>query len=44
MIGGANSFVKTAMDRDSFVAALRQKLIQEIAALPPPARFAVAHP
>ncbi len=44
VIGGANSFVKTAMDRDSFVAALRQKLIQEIAALPPPNRFAVAHP
>ncbi|WP_448205912.1 DUF1194 domain-containing protein [Azospirillum sp. sgz302134] len=34
VIGGANCFVKTAMDRDSFVEALRQKLIQEIAAVP----------
>ena len=36
VIGGVNCFVKTAMDRDSFVEALRQKLIQEIAALPAP--------
>lgn len=36
VIGGPNCFVKTAMDRDSFVEALRQKLIQEIAALPRP--------
>lgn len=36
VVGGANCFVKTAMDRDSFVEALRQKLIQEIALLPAP--------
>ncbi|CAO3379358.1 DUF1194 domain-containing protein [Azospirillum argentinense] len=36
VVGGVNGFVKTAMDRDSFVEALRQKLIQEIAALPVP--------
>ncbi|WP_353860434.1 DUF1194 domain-containing protein [Azospirillum formosense] len=31
VVGGMNCFVKTAMDRGSFVKALRQKLIQEIA-------------
>ncbi|KAA0684193.1 DUF1194 domain-containing protein [Roseomonas genomospecies 6] len=36
VVGGVNSFVKTAMDRSSFVEALRQKLIQEIAARPVP--------
>ncbi|UKJ74661.1 DUF1194 domain-containing protein [Azospirillum brasilense] len=36
VVGGMNGFVKTAMDRSSFVEALRQKLIQEIAALPAP--------
>ncbi|MBP2303157.1 DUF1194 domain-containing protein [Azospirillum picis] len=34
VIGGPGSFVKGAMDRDSFVAALRQKLILEMVALP----------
>lgn len=34
VIGGPGSFVKSAMDRDSFVAALRQKLILEMVALP----------
>jgi hypothetical protein len=34
VVGGPSGFVKTAFDRDSFVEALRQKLIQEIAALP----------
>ncbi len=42
VIGGANCFVKTAMDRDSFVEALRQKLIQEIAALPAAHRVVTA--
>lgn len=35
VIAGPNCFVKTAMDRDSFVEALRQKLIQEIASALP---------
>ncbi|HYG86050.1 MAG TPA: DUF1194 domain-containing protein [Azospirillum sp.] len=34
VIGGANCFVKSAMDRDTFVEALRQKLVLEVAALP----------
>ncbi|HYF85769.1 DUF1194 domain-containing protein [Azospirillum sp.] len=34
VIGGPGSFVKSAMDKDSFVAALRQKLILEMVALP----------
>ncbi len=34
IIGGVNCFVKAAMDRESFVDALRQKLVLEIAALP----------
>lgn len=34
VIGGIDCFVKTAMDRQSFVEALRQKLIQEIAGRP----------
>lgn len=33
VIAGPNGFVMTAMDRDSFIDALRQKLIQEIASL-----------
>lgn len=36
VVGGVNCFVKTAMDRSSFVEALRQKLIQEIAMHPMP--------
>ncbi|MDQ2106158.1 DUF1194 domain-containing protein [Azospirillum isscasi] len=36
VVGGVNCFVKTAMDRGSFVEALRQKLIQEIATAPAP--------
>ncbi|MBP2292505.1 DUF1194 domain-containing protein [Azospirillum rugosum] len=35
VIAGPNCFVKTAMDRESFVEALRQKLIQEIASAIP---------
>lgn len=34
VIGGPGSFAKSAMDKDSFVAALRQKLILEMVALP----------
>ena len=34
VIGGANCFTKSAFDRDSFVEALRQKLVTEVAALP----------
>ena len=34
VIGGPGSFVKSAMDKDSFVAALRQKLILEMVSLP----------
>ncbi|MBP2306895.1 DUF1194 domain-containing protein [Azospirillum melinis] len=34
VIGGPGSFVKSALDKDSFVAALRQKLILEMVALP----------
>ncbi|WP_207456244.1 DUF1194 domain-containing protein [Azospirillum sp. SYSU D00513] len=34
VVGGPSGFVKTAFDRDSFIEALRQKLIMEIAALP----------
>ncbi len=39
VVGGPNCFVKTAMDRESFVEALRQKLIQEIAGLAVPAKI-----
>ncbi|PWC87226.1 hypothetical protein TSH100_10570 [Azospirillum sp. TSH100] len=34
VIGGPGSFAKSAMDKDSFVAALRQKLILEMVTLP----------
>lgn len=34
VIGGAGCFVKSAMDRASFIEALRQKLILEMVALP----------
>lgn len=34
VIGGADCFTRSALDRESFVAALRQKLVQEVAALP----------
>ncbi|WP_448189134.1 DUF1194 domain-containing protein [Azospirillum sp. sgz301742] len=34
VIGGANCFTKSAMDRETFVEALRQKLVLEVAALP----------
>jgi hypothetical protein len=34
VIGGPGSFAKSAMDKDSFVAALRQKLILEMVSLP----------
>ncbi|HYH40153.1 MAG TPA: DUF1194 domain-containing protein [Azospirillum sp.] len=34
VIGGANCFTKSALDRETFVAALRQKLVLEVAALP----------
>lgn len=43
VIGGLGAFVHTAMDKDSFVDALKRKLVTEIVALPagmhrPPAR------
>lgn len=34
VVGGANCFTKSAMDRETFVEALRQKLVAEVAALP----------
>lgn len=34
VIGGLGAFVHTAMDKDSFVDALKRKLVTEIAALP----------
>ncbi len=34
VIGGMNCFTKSAMDRETFVEALRQKLVLEVAALP----------
>lgn len=34
VIGGFNAFTKSAMDRATFVEALRQKLVLEVAALP----------
>ncbi|MFD1626857.1 DUF1194 domain-containing protein [Azospirillum griseum] len=34
VIGGAGAFVRSAMDRDSFIEALRQKLILEMVARP----------
>lgn len=34
VVGGANCFTTSAYDRDSFVAALRRKLVLEVAALP----------
>ncbi len=36
VIGGAGCFVKSAMDRASFVEALRQKLVLEMVGLPAP--------
>lgn len=35
VIGGPGAFVHTAMDKDSFVDALKRKLVTEIASLPP---------
>jgi len=42
IIGGPGSFVVTADGRNSFAEAVRQKLVQEIAALPPPVRGATS--
>lgn len=40
VIGGPDAFVKVAADPESFVEALRQKLLQEIAGIDGPWRFA----